>query len=136
MPNASLVPNLWELTNYIGPVIAFVACMLLFARTRKVGFRILGVASLFYLLPRILQHVMHPSNPWFFLLLWFVINLAVMAGWVVLAAEFLADRGLSARSPAVASAVAPAAAPTCARCNTPLAAAASFCTKCGQPTTA
>jgi hypothetical protein len=120
--------TVWELTIYLAPIVALLACVTLFVRTRKLGFVILAIVQLAYLLPLVLHHF--TPNAVFGVLF----NVLEMGGWVLLVAGFLMgrSRNVSAAAGAAASATSPA--PACAKCNAPLALADRFCVKCGHAT--
>lgn len=120
--------TVWELTIYLAPIVALLACVTLFVRTGKLGFAILAIVQLVYLLPLVLHHF--TPNAVFGVLF----NVLEMGGWVLLVVGFLMGRSRNVSAAAGAAARPTPAAPICANCNTPLVAASRFCVKCGQAT--
>lgn len=135
----TLLFHIQGLTGAGTSIIAFVACLVLYVRTRKVGFLILGIVSLAYLPTTLVFRIptISPQDRTLaFETLYIVLNVVQIFAWVILAAQFLAGRSRSTPAAAVPVALATPAAPACANCNTPLVVGSRFCVKCGHASAA
>lgn len=134
MQDFTIINHIQLLTGYGTSIVAFLVCLVLFIRTRKIGFLFVAIVSLAYLLPELwfrLASVPSHTRMMAFQGSIIVLNVAQIIAWVVLAVEFLSGRNRT--SPAAATIAAPRA-PACANCNTPLDPASRFCAKCGHAT--
>lgn len=132
----TLLYHVQSLTFYASELVALIAGLVLFVRSRKIGFLLLGITALAYLFIALLARLIPGTSPWIVNSILTLTNIGQLVAWLILAAEYLIGRNRSV--PAAAGVAIPAtttaAAPTCANCNTPLIAASRFCAKCGQAT--
>lgn len=128
----TLLFHVQSLTSYASTLVAVIAGIVLFVRTRKIGFLLLGISALAYLLFGLLTHLIPSISPWIIYSILILANTGQLVAWLILSVEFLAGRNRNVPAAAVPVTLATPAAPACANCNTPLVVGSRFCVKCGH----